>query len=342
MMTFKRLMLASLCTVCLVPDRVVAQDPEFTQFYAAPLYLNPAFAGSARCPRVALNYRNQWPALSKTFITYAASYDQHIDGISGGLGLLVMNDKAGEGTLNTTNISGIYSYQLNVSRDFSVRMGLQATYVQKKLNWDKLFFGDMIDPRYGYIYQTQENRPDDSKGFVDFSAGLLAYSSKVYGGVAVNHLTQPDEAFIVEGSSELPMKITAHLGAMLPLGDNYGGYRPNNVNRDEGTWISPNVLYQQQASFNQLNLGCYILKSPLVAGLWYRGNFGKDAFISSESFVALLGVQKGMFKFGYSYDVTISKLTNNATAGSHEISFGMQFECRPKKKRFRTISCPSF
>jgi hypothetical protein len=129
---------------------------------------------------------------------------------------------------------------------------------------------------------------------------------------------------------------------MLPVGNTYSGYRGSSVNRDEGTWISPNVLYQQQASFNQLNLGFYVIKSPLVGGLWYRGNFGKDSFISSESFVALLGVQKGMFKFGYSYDVTISKLTNNATAGSHEISFGVQFECRPKKKRFRTISCPSF
>ncbi|MFT5922039.1 MAG: hypothetical protein ACI8TS_001371, partial [Flavobacteriales bacterium] len=38
-----------------------AQDPEFTQFYANPLYLNPAFAGTARCPRLVMNYRNQWP-----------------------------------------------------------------------------------------------------------------------------------------------------------------------------------------------------------------------------------------------------------------------------------------
>jgi type IX secretion system PorP/SprF family membrane protein len=338
---FKRIIVVFICLASLVPDTTQAQDPEFSQFYAAPLYLNPAFAGSARCPRIGLNYRNQWPALSKTFITYAAAYDQHVDAVSGGLGLLVMNDKAGEGTLNTTNISGIYAYQLNLSRDFSIRLGLQATWVQKKLDWDKLYFGDMIDPRYGYVYQTQETRPDQSRSFADFSAGILAYSSKVYGGVAVNHLTQPDEAFIVEGSSELPMKITAHIGAMLPIGDTKV-YKYAATNRDEGTYISPNILYQQQASFNQLNLGVYVLKSPIIGGLWYRGNFGKESFISSESFIALIGVQKGLFKFGYSYDVTVSKLTNNATAGSHEISFGMQFECRPKKKRFRTISCPSF
>ncbi len=330
-----------MCLTILSGERIFAQDPQFSQFYAAPLYLNPAFAGSARCPRIAMNYRNQWPKLQKTFITYAASYDQHIEALSGGLGIIFMNDKAGEGTVNTTSVSGMYSYQLNISRDFSIRMGLEATWMQKKLDWDKLFFGDQIDPRYGFVYNTQEGRPDDlSKSFVDFSAGVLAYSSKLYGGFAVNHITEPDEAFIVEGSSPLPMKITGHFGAMLPIGETKH-YRYA-ASRDEGTYISPNVLYQQQASFNQLNLGVYVLKSPIIGGLWFRGNFGKDQFFTGESFIALIGVQKGLFKFGYSYDVTVSKLTNNASAGSHEISFGIQFECRPKKKRFRTISCPSF
>ncbi len=329
-----------LCLSC-ISICALAQDPQFTQFYANPLYLNPAFAGSAKCPRVGLNYRNQWPSLSKAYITSSASYDQHFDGINGGIGLLVLSDKAGEGTLSTTNISAMYAYQLNINRQFSMRFGLQATYVQKKLDWDKLTFGDMIDPRYGYVYATQEVRPNESKSFPDFSAGILAYGSKVYGGVAVNHLTQPDEAFVVVGSSELPMKITAHLGALLPMSSGYTGYR-GSIDRDEGTYISPNILYQQQGSFNQINLGMYLLHSPIIGGLWYRGSFGgKSGFISSDSFIALIGLQKGIFKFGYSYDVTVSKLSN-ASGGSHELSFGLQFECRPKKKRFRAISCPSF
>ncbi|HRB38305.1 MAG TPA: type IX secretion system membrane protein PorP/SprF, partial [Bacteroidia bacterium] len=84
-----------------------------------------------------------------------------------------------------------------------------------------------------------------------------------------------------------------------------------------------------------------VIKSPIVGGLWYRGYTGKK-FLSSDSFIALIGLQKDMFKFGYSYDVTVSKLNNNVTAGSHEISLGLQFECRPKKKRFKAISCPTF
>jgi type IX secretion system PorP/SprF family membrane protein len=302
---------------------VLAQDPEFTQFYANPLYLNPAFAGSARCPRVSLNYRNQWPALSGTFITYTASYDQHVEALGGGIGLLVLNDKAGEGTLTTTNISGMYSYQLNVNREFSIRFGMQGTYAQKKVDWDKLTFGDMIDPRFGFIYETQEVRPNTNKSFWDFSAGILGYSSQFYGGIAVNHLTEPEEFYIkaAEGS-RLPMKITAHAGAIIPIGGR----------RDNSMYISPNFIWQKQRDFNQYNIGFYVAKAPLVGGIWYRGG---------DAFILLVGIQQGIMKFGYSYDVTVSKLYN-ASAGSHELSLGLQFGCHPKKKRFRTIKCPSF
>ena len=117
-----------------------AQDPQFTQFYANPIYLNPAFAGSQRCPRMCLNHRNQWPNLSGTYVTYSASYDQHIDAIGGGLGLLVTNDKAGQGTLTTTNVSGMYSYLLNVTREFSLKFGAQATYFQKSITLAKDVF----------------------------------------------------------------------------------------------------------------------------------------------------------------------------------------------------------
>jgi len=129
-----------------------AQDPEFTQYFANPLYLNPAFAGSARCPRLTMSYRNQWPAMSGSFVTTAAAYDQHVETLSGGLGFIVMNDQAGRGTLSTTTASGIYSYQQAVTRKLSLKAAMQVTYMQKALDWGRLTFGDMIDPRRGFIY----------------------------------------------------------------------------------------------------------------------------------------------------------------------------------------------
>lgn len=296
-----------------------AQDPEFTQFYANPLYLNPALAGTGRCPRVNLNYRNQWPGISGTYVTYSVSIDRHIDAFNGGLGLLVTNDKAGQGTLTTTNVSGIYSYLLNVTRQFSLKFGVQATYFQKSIDWSKLTFGDMIDERRGFVYNTNEQQRLQNKSNVDFSAGILGYSKRYFFGFAAHHLTQPDEGLL--GISKLPMKLTGHAGASLPIGD-----------KGSQTSISPNVLYQQQQDFRQLNLGLYVNKGPVVAGLWYR---------NQDSFIAVIGFQQHFFKVGYSYDVTVSKLTN-ATAGSHELSFSIQFECKHPKKTFRTDSCPSF
>lgn len=303
-----------------------AQDPHFTQFYANPLYLNPAFAGTAWCPRFVMNFRDQWPGLSGTYVTYAASYDQNIDAISGGIGFSVLHDRAGRSTLNTNNISAMYSYHYAINRHFSVRAALQGTFFQKTLDWSKLTFGDQIDPRYGFIYNTQEVRGNNQKSGIDFSAGLLAYSKKFFGGFAVHHITEPEEGIIGQ-NSKLPRKYTAHAGAVIPLSRNL-----------QEASISPNILFKQQASFQQLNLGLYFTKGPFVGGVWYRN---KDAFIF------LIGLEQSKpkgpkFKVGYSYDVTVSKLAINASKGSHEASLSYIFPCRKKRPKWRTISCPSF
>jgi type IX secretion system PorP/SprF family membrane protein len=83
-MNFKRLLLLGLCYISL---QAVAQDPTFTQFYSNPVYLNPALAGSSGCPRIALNYRNQWPQLTGNYVTYAAAYDTYAKNVSGGVGI---------------------------------------------------------------------------------------------------------------------------------------------------------------------------------------------------------------------------------------------------------------
>lgn len=302
---------------------IKAQDPAFTQFYANPLYLNPAFAGSVRCPRFALAYRNQWPNIQGTYSTYSASYDQHVDALSGGIGIMAWADDAGKGTLKTQSYSGIYSYQLNVSRTFSIKAGFQATYQTKKLDWSKLNFGDQIDDRNGFIYKTLEQNPDNKSGVFDVSAGFLGFTKKYFFGFAAHHITEPNESVLgANGNSPLPRKYTAHAGAMIPLGS---------VQNE--AFISPNILFMKQNNFQQLNLGVYFQKGPFLGGIWYR---------NQDAFIVLMGIQMAKFKFGYSYDVTASKLGSTTTAGSHEVTMQFQLPCKQKKKKFRTISCPSF
>ena len=309
-------------------NTATAQDPEFTQYFANPLYLNPAFAGSARCPRLTMSYRNQWPAMSGSFVTTAAAYDQHVETLSGGLGFIVMNDQAGRGTLSTTTASGIYSYQQAVTRKLSVKAAMQVTYMQKALDWGRLTFGDMIDPRRGFIYETQDIPRGGMVQAVDFSTGILGFTDKYYFGAAVHHLNEPNESLVV-GTSRLPMKYTFHAGAILPL--------QRSVTGIEST-ISPNVFYRRQGEFQQLNLGLYVNKGPLVGGIWYRGIMFTEY---RDAFIVTLGIKSDVVQFGYSYDLTVSELTP-ATGGAHEISMTIQFDCRGKRSKFRTINCPSF
>jgi type IX secretion system PorP/SprF family membrane protein len=295
-----------------------AQDPQFTQFYANPLYLNPAFAGTARCPRICMNYRNQWPGLSGKYVTYSVSGDLHLDALAGGIGVLVTTDDQANGTLKTTNASLIYAYQAVINREFSLKFGLQATYMQKSLDVANLHFGDMIDARRGFVWNTKEAIPAPNKKGADFSAGLLGYSKQYFFGFAANHINQPDEGLL--GLSKLPVKYTIHGGAIIPL------------EKGNESYLSPNILFQAQQKFTQLNLGLYYVKGPFVAGLWYR---------NSDAVIALIGIKNDNFQAGYSYDVTVSKLAGN-TAGAHEISVQIKFECKTRRKKYRTISCPSF
>ena len=91
----RRFAVIVLLTIPFLLGDLYAQDPEFSQFYANPLYLNPALAGVTVCPKVNANYRNQWPAIGKAFITYNASYDQYVSFLHGGLGLVITADRAG-------------------------------------------------------------------------------------------------------------------------------------------------------------------------------------------------------------------------------------------------------
>jgi type IX secretion system PorP/SprF family membrane protein len=301
-----------------------AQDPTFTQFYANPLYLNPAFAGSHGCPRFALNYRNEWPSLSGNYVTYSASYDQYFKNISGGFGVLATHDQQGQGTINTSMLGLVYSYHLTLGRKWKMMFGARAAWYQKFLDWDKLTFGDMIDPRRGFIYATGDVPRGGSRGFFDASAGTVIFNKHFFAGFAAHHLNTPNESMII-GNSPLPMRFTGHMGAEIQLG--------RQSKYSNGTSIMPNVIYQYQNGFQELSVGTYVKYGAFNVGFWYRN---KDAFIMT------IGVNTGKFKLGYSYDVTVSKLNNGVSGGSHEISLGLNLSCKSKPISFKTISCPSF
>ena len=134
--------------------KLTAQDPHFSQFHANPMYLNPAYTGANFCPRVIMNYRNQWPALAGDYVTYNTSFDFGLNEIHGGLGLIVMHDSQGWGVLNTNKISLLYSYHATLSGTTTLSGGFQFSYFERQLNTNQ-DFGDEIDQLYGFIYDRE-------------------------------------------------------------------------------------------------------------------------------------------------------------------------------------------
>lgn len=311
---------------------VTAQDPEFSQFYANPLYLNPALAGMNICPSVNGNFRHQWPGMGKAFNTYNLSYDQYVPFLHGGIGVIMMADRAGGGNLNTTTISLVYAYKFNITERFQASGALKAGYYQRRLAWENLKFGDMIDPQGGFILPTNEKPPENpTRGVPDFSAGIfLDYDNLVFGGVAVDHLTMPDVGFYATNPTKLNMKFTVHAGANINL---HGG---GSSNSDREFSLSPNILYQQQFKYHQLNIGVYLTIDPFIGGVWFRHNFENP-----DAIIPMLGIHYKNLKVAYSYDYTISNLSGT-TGGAHEVSASWVFPCYEKRNTIRAIKCPSF
>lgn len=320
------------------------QDPQFSQFYAAPLYLNPAFTGTSYNSRLVLNYRNQWPAAGKPFISYAGSFDHYFAKYNSGAGLMVMSNKQGASRLKSTEVSGFYSYHIQLNDEWTFIPALQATFVQRNIDYSGVIFPDQYD-NSGLLGGTQENLNYNNKTYMDFSTGGLVFSEKVWFGASYHHLNRPRQSFSGIENNRLPGEINLHAGARIPLTSMRG---KSSMRRYPERSLIPSILYKSQGKFDQLDLGVNLVLEPLMVGVWYRGlplKRYKPGFSNVESVIGMVGVNVNNFIFGYSYDFVISQL-NMRSAGAHELSliytFGEQEEKMRKKVRYKRLPCPGF
>lgn len=298
----------------ILPEFTFGQDPGFSQFFANPLYLNPALSGTTELPRTVLNYRNQWPQKGSTFTTYAISFDQLSKKMNTGYGIQIYHDKELNNIINSSSAAFSYSYHLKINQFSFITMGLQAGIVLKQFNANNLIFPSGIDQLSGAISGTTLNQySSENKTYPDFSVGVVGQHNEFFGGVSVHHLTQPDES-IIEGDQKgkLPMKITVHGGARSRK------FHHGLLSRE--FTFSPNIIYQQQGSFKQLNMGIYLIEKSFQFGAWYRNNLD----IRPDAIIALVGFAREKFQFGYSFDFTLSQLSNYSH-GSHEVSLTFFF-----------------
>jgi len=330
---------------------VTAQDPQFSQFYAAPLYLNPALAGSTGQARAGINYRNQWPAIDANFTTTSVFFDYFLEDYNSGIGVMISRDREGLAGLRSLNLALQYSYELKINKNLGFRPGFQASLFNRDVNFDKLTFGDQFDSNTGNIISpttAEQFNTYSSKTFVDISAGGVFFTRVAWLGFSANHLTQPNQSLIGE-NSPLPTKFSVHGGFkyFMRSGSIIGsGTGAKNAERS----ISPALQYRHQGKFDQMDVGLYFTFEPIVFGTWYRGIPFKNVngFVNNESIVLLVGFTKlgakDAINIGYSYDYTISKL-GPGSGGAHEFSLVYTWPMRnPRKppKDKLIIPCPSF
>lgn len=294
-----------------------AQDPHFTQFFDAPVYLNPAFTGNIEGSyRFMAIYRNQWPGVSDAtaFSTPFASFDINLGGGTGnnsfGLGLSAYNDQSGGGVFNNTAAMLSLAYHLGLDRNNKhyLSAGFQGGINNKKLDATKVTFSDQyngqeIDP----TIMTSDAVTSNSLVNVDLNAGVtwssfFSSKSNLKLGAAYFHLIPAKESFF-GGDNELPSRIAVHANGAFGLGNKLS--------------FNPHVLYMTQAT-----------ASELVAGGSIGYNVNRDVGVSlgggtriGDAFYGLIGFEAKGLKIGFGFDLNTSAIKQTASGiGAYEVS----------------------
>jgi type IX secretion system PorP/SprF family membrane protein len=316
-----------------------AQDKHFSQFWASPITLNPAFTGKFDgAIRVAGNYRNQWPEINNAFVTQSVSIDMGVmqnriaynDRM--GFGILAYSDKSASGVLQANSLGASFSYHKGLDEDgnHQIGLGVQAAYLEKRLNTNQVKFGDQLTT-LGWTAVSNDiyaNRFLKASHF-DLNAGLLYNGStgpdnNFYAGVSMYHITRPKQSFLGADYLANP-RFTLYGGGYFSIGENKTFYG--------------SLLHSVQAKASETLVGGALGVSPnpdalkpttLFGGVWTRFN---------DAVIPYVGLEYGDFRFGFTYDVNISKL-NTASRSQGGIELSLIYINKPTGEK--GIPCPKF
>ena len=293
-----------------------AQDVSFSQVYSAPVYLSPSFTGFTSGGRVILNYRDQWPSIPNTFKTFAFSFDQYVDYLNSGFGLLFMSDEQGGGQLVVQTAGLNYAYELAITSDLFVRPGLQFKYAGFRIDPNKMTDVRSEGTRHPWLdlYSDFETRQHHK---LDASASLMVYHQHFWAGFTFDHLVKNNISF-TDIETILPIKTSI-----------FGGGKWKYIEATRGRAeqsVTLAGMFRRQQSFQQLDLGLYWNVQPIEVGLWYRGIPGVSTggLSNNDALIFSLGITVSQVHLAYSYDLTLSKLAGYS-GGSNEFSVIYRF-----------------
>ncbi|HJZ40604.1 MAG TPA: PorP/SprF family type IX secretion system membrane protein [Bacteroidales bacterium] len=323
---------------CMVAWGSFSQDFHFSGFMQNMVYVNPAYAALPNSGEVGITYRNQWPGVPATFVTYGTALIMPVKTLSSGIGISFLNDIQGSGVISRTSATLLYGYVFDINSNWQVGAGINATYVFKQFNSDELTFRSDILNDLGYSYGpvTYGNY---TKSYPDFGVGvIIKNNNNISFGVSVSHLTRPREAYSDLVNNRLPLKYTAFVSGRIP---------GSGQSSSSGLSAEPAIFYSRQQENQELIWGSqFLFNSGFILGGFLRHglNMSMDAVIISA------GISYEKYNIYYSYDVNLKKINFLSTKmAAHEVTFLYRFEYKDgynqggyKGKRSGKIDCPAY
>ncbi len=320
------------CCFVLFIGEISGQDIQFSQSYANPLYLNPAFSGIKQGVQVVMNYRKQWPGIKNEYNAFASSVDFYVEDLNSGIGVSVLKDIAGEHKLSNTMASLYYAKHVRISRKSNLSLGIKGSFGQRAFDDGNLLFADQI-MRESSTSLTQLGA-FNTVAYADFSAGILYYNEKAWLGVSLHRINEPNQS-LMGGLDIIPRKLSIHGGTVIPI-----GHFEKSLGEKQ---LRVAFNYKQQGNWHQLDLGGYFTMRGINFGMWYRGLPMKPyspGMANNESVILLIGLEaRKRLSFGYSYDISVNRLYSHS-GGAHEISVILEFYKNKKKRRI--VPCARF
>ncbi len=310
---------------------LVGQDYHFSGFMQNMVYVNPGYTAMPASAEAGLTYRNQWPGIPATFVTYGACLVVPVKPLNSGIGVTILNDVQGSGVISRASASLTYGYLIELDQNWQIGAGLSAAWVMKQFNADELVFrSDLLnDLGYSYGNVTFDNY---SRNYPDFSIGVIARRTDLFSfGISASHLTRPRDTESDLIDSRLPLKYTAFASMILNSGNRYSDFT-----------VEPAIFYSMQDDNHEIIWGSmFNLSSKFLLGSWLRHNtnFNFDALILTA------GISWEKYNISYNYDVNLKKISPLSTKmAAHEVTFLYRFEYKDehKVKRFRKSECPAY
>lgn len=324
-----------LCTCFLFLLGAKAQDAQFSQFYATPVFTNPAATGAAlhdrfRVARFGLNFSKQQVGTETPRRLLAASWDQPIRGGHSGLGAVILDDIAYSGFVKNRTVAASYSFMFPLNRHrLFMRFGVQGSLSFRSLDLDRFVFD--ITPVSIFV-PPGEAKVSKTIHYPNFNAGWLIYNSRFFAGIAAHNILTPNWSFYKGYKDVIQTRFSLHAGKEFPLSK--CGKKAQCKNS-----IVPNLILMKQGETAQLNFGCNANLNHLILGTYFKQTFAQ--YNANDAVSLLLGFRKNRFQCGYSFDFPVSQ-GRSVTGVSHEISLNFNLCLPPGARSHRPLINPEF